>query len=384
MVTTVTTSTSWFSRLGTSVKNILFGLLLVIGSIVLLFWNEGRAVKTDQSLKEGASAVISVSSEKKDPANEGKLIHFSGLARTPSVLTDVDFGVGGSALKLHRIVEVYQWKENTTSNTVEKLGGGTETTTTYSYDKDWSDNLIGSSSFKEAEAHQNPTSKRFEDKEWIAQNVNVGVYTISEDLLNSLSGYQPLTLTQEMFATLPSTTQEQLKLVGNIIYFQTSDATLPEIGNNRIHYESIAPQVISIIAKQSGAALVPYETKNGRTISMIQTGDETAKEMFAGAVANNQMMTWILRFLGMILMFSGFKMILELLPVVASVIPFIGRILGAGVSLVCALLTLIVSTITIAVAWITYRPLVGIILLLLAGLGYVFLMRTSKKASTKP
>src|SRR3989344_2280935 len=115
MVTTVTTSTSWFSRLGSSVKNIFFGLLLVIGSIVLLFWNEGRAVKTDQSLKEGASSVVSVSSEKKDPANEGKLIHFSGLAKTPSVLTDVDFGVGGSALKLRRIVEVYQWEENANS-----------------------------------------------------------------------------------------------------------------------------------------------------------------------------------------------------------------------------------------------------------------------------
>ena len=384
MTTTETTSTSWFSRLGTSIKNILFGLLLVVGSVILLFWNEGRAVKTEQSLKEGASAVNSVSSEKKDPTNEGKLIHFSGQAKTPSILTDIEFGVGGSALKLRRIVEVYQWKENTSSKTVEKIGGGVDTTTTYSYDKFWSDNLVDSSSFKESENHQNPTAKLFEDKEWIAQNVNVGVFTISEDLLNSLSGYQPLTVSKEMFSTLPTTTQEQLDLVGNLIYYKTNDSTLPEVGNTRLRYESIIPQVVSIIAKQSGDSLVPYRTTNGRNISMIQTGDHTAKEMFEGAVSSNNTMNWILRFLGIILMFFGFRMVFELLPVLASVIPFFGHVLGAGVSLVCGVLTIMVSFITIAVAWFTYRPLIGISLILIAVLAYVFLIKRSKKSPVNP
>lgn len=153
MVTTETTSTSWFSRLGNSFKNILFGIVLIIGAIFLLFWNEGRAVKTEQSLKEGLSVVISASPDKKDPKNEGKLIHFSGMTKVSGVLTDNTFGVSGNFLKMKRTVEVYQWKEEARSKTKEKLGGGTETTTTYSYVKEWSDKTINSSAFKEVELY---------------------------------------------------------------------------------------------------------------------------------------------------------------------------------------------------------------------------------------
>lgn len=379
MATTVTTSTSWFSRLGNSFKNIFIGFILVIGAIVLLFWNEGRAVKTEQSLKEGLSVVISASSSKRDPKNEGKLIHFSGLAQVQSILADGEFGVSGNALKMKRVIEVYQWKEEAKSKTIEKLGGGTETTTTYTYSKDWSDRLIDSSNFKESEQHQNPTAKLFKDKEWISQGVTVGAYSITENMLSTLSGYQPLPVTQAMLDVQTTTTTAQLQLVGNTIYYQTKDVTLPEIGNTRIHYEIVSPQDVSVVYKQSGETLVPYQTKNGETISMIQLGKSTAEEMFKNAEESNKTMTWIIRIVGGFLMFVGFQLILGVLPVIGSVIPFVGKIIGMGVGLVSGLLTLIVASIVIAIAWIAYRPLIGIALLAVAGAGYVFLMKKSKK-----
>lgn len=379
MTTTITTSQSWFSRIGSSVKNVFFGFILIIGSIILLFWNEGRAVKTEQSLKEGASAVVPVSFEMKDPTNDNKLIHFTGEARTPSVLTDVDFGVGGNFLKLHRIVEVYQWEEKSKSTTKEKLGGGTETTTTYTYNQDWSDRMIDSSDFKESENHVNPKSKSHENMEWLAENVSVGAYEIPNDLLQALSGYQPLTITSEMLKNLPDVTKAKIELTGNMIYLQASGSSTLQTGNTRVRYEHIIPQKLSVIAKQSGSTLVPYITKNGRSISMIQTGEHTASEMFEGALANNRVMTWVLRFVGTLLMFIGLRMAFGLLPIVASVIPFVGRIVGAGMSLVSALLTLIGASVTIAIAWIVYRPLIGIVLLVIAGLGIFLLVRASKK-----
>lgn len=379
MTTTVTSSTSWFSRLGSSVKNVFFGFLLITISVIVLFWNEGRAVATDQSLKEGASLVVSVNAETKDSTNDGKLIHFSGLARTPSILTDIDFGVGGSALKLSRVVEVYQWIEDSISKTVEKLGGGTDTTTTYTYKKDWSNSIVDSSDFKEAETHQNPTSKKYEDKEWVAQNVSVGAYTLSEDLLKSLSGYQPFTITQEMLNTLPYAKQQELKLVGKIIYSETSDASTPEIGNTRILYQIITPQTVSVIAKQTGDTLMPYVTKNGRTISMIVLGENTASEMFTGAVANNKTVTWLLRGLGILLMYIGFSMVFGVLPIVASVVPFVGRVVGASISMLSFGLTLIVGSITIAMAWLVYRPFVSLLILGFGALGVILLSKTSKK-----
>ena len=380
MTTTETTSTSWFSRLGASFKNIFIGFLLVIGAIILLFWNEGRTVKTEQNLKEGFSVVVSVSPDKKDLKNEGKLIHFSGMTKSPDLLTDSEFEISANALKMQRVVEVYQWKEESKSKTVQKLGGGTETTTTSTYSKEWSDKLIDSSNFREAETHQNPSAKLFLDQEWISNEVTVGEYAISEDLLSALSGYQSFTIPQEMFDAKNTTSSAQLQLAGNTIYYQTNNITTPEIGSTRISYEIIPPQDISVIYKQSGENLVPYQTKNGSKISMIQLGKSTAEEMFKNAQESNKMMTWILRFVGAFLLFIGFQMILGVLPVVGSVIPFIGNIIGAGVGLVSFLLTIIIGTVVIAIAWITYRPFIAVILFAVAVAGFVMLRNNSKKS----
>ena len=53
---TTRTHQSWFSRIGNSFAGVLIGLALIVGMVGLLFWNEGRAVKTARSLEEIESA----------------------------------------------------------------------------------------------------------------------------------------------------------------------------------------------------------------------------------------------------------------------------------------------------------------------------------------
>ena len=96
----VSTNQSWFSRLAQSVKSVLFGLLFFFGSFVLLFWNEGRAVRTARSLAEGAGAVTSVAADRVDSGNEGKLVHVSGAVATDEPVVDSDLGVEAQAIKL--------------------------------------------------------------------------------------------------------------------------------------------------------------------------------------------------------------------------------------------------------------------------------------------
>ena len=57
MAVTETTTESWGIRLGGSIKGIAIGGALFIAGIPLLFWNEGRAVKTAKALEEGASVL---------------------------------------------------------------------------------------------------------------------------------------------------------------------------------------------------------------------------------------------------------------------------------------------------------------------------------------
>ncbi len=153
---TTTTHRSWFNRIGNSFAGVLFGLILIAGMIVLLFWNEGRAVQTEKALAEGAGAVVLVENAPVDPANDGKLIHVTGPVVTGQVLTDDAFGIEVEGIRLVRTVEMFQWVESESSETKTSLGGGEDTVTTYTYSKEWKEGRVDSSEFKQPDNHQNP------------------------------------------------------------------------------------------------------------------------------------------------------------------------------------------------------------------------------------
>ncbi|KPA17340.1 protein containing DUF1625, partial [Candidatus Magnetomorum sp. HK-1] len=66
---------------------------------------------------------------------------------------------------------------------------------------------------------------------------------------------------------------------------------------------------VSLIAKQTGDTFSPYRTKVGREIEFLSVGYFTAEEMFEQAKSENSILTWILRFVGYLLMIIGFAMI---------------------------------------------------------------------------
>jgi hypothetical protein len=90
-VTEVTT-TGWLSRILQSIVGALIGILLVIGAIVLLWWNEGRAVEASRALVEGARQVVEVQASAAAASAEGKLVHLSGMMETKAGARDTAFG----------------------------------------------------------------------------------------------------------------------------------------------------------------------------------------------------------------------------------------------------------------------------------------------------
>lgn len=181
------TNQSWFSRLGGSIKGIFVGIILFLIAFPLLFWNEGRSVKRTKTLNEGAGSVVSLASASVDAQHEGHLVHLTGRAETKENLVDSEFDVSVNAIQLRRIVEMYQWKENTKKEETKKVGGGVETKTTYTYEKTWSDSVISSGSFKEPTDHQNPGSMPFESNKWMAGNVTVGGFSLTPGLIGKIS-----------------------------------------------------------------------------------------------------------------------------------------------------------------------------------------------------
>ena len=172
-----TTTESWGSRLGGALKGILFGIVLVLLAIGLLFWNEGRAVKRAGSLAECRKVTVSVPADRIDPQNNGKPVHTTGkaLVRGPELADPLFPAVKVKAISLQRKVEMYQWQEHSKSNTKKNTGGSTTTTTTYTYSMGWSSSLIDSTSFKE-KGHDNPAQMPVEAAEFAAAEVTLGAF----------------------------------------------------------------------------------------------------------------------------------------------------------------------------------------------------------------
>ena len=360
---TEVTHESWFSRIGGAIKGFLVGLLLFVVAFPLLFWNEGRAVKRYKTLKEGGGAVVSVTSESVDPDNAGKLIHTTGKADTDATLTDSMFGVSSNALKLKRVAEMYQWKETSQSKTRQKVGGGTETVKTYSYTKTWADRPINSTNFKKPTGHQNPQSIPYGSADQIAEEVTLGAYVLSASLLGRIQNSESLPVGSD--SPLPEQLEGKAKLYDGGFYIGADPAS-PQVSDTRIKFKVTKPTEVSVIAKQVDSTFEPYATKAGGTIELLQTGVHTANAMIQKAQESNKILTWILRLVGFILMLFGLNMIFRPLSVIADVWPILGDIVGAGTGIVSFLLASILSLITIAIAWVVYRPLLGIILLVVA------------------
>ncbi len=379
---TEVTHQSWFSRLGGAFKGIIAGLILFVIAFPLLFWNEGRAVKRYKTLKEGGGAVISVPVDKVDGANGGKLIHVTGKADTQERLTDPVFNISSKAIKLKRTVEMYQWNESASSETKKKLGGSTETVTTYTYNKIWSTSVLSSSSFKQQQGHQNPGTMPFQSTEQVAAKVQLGAFQLSSSLIHSMDNYSALPLMDK--SALPSSLRDKV-LVHDAKIYMGKNPVSPSVGDVRIAFEIIKPVQISVIAQQVGNTFEPYRSKVGGTIELLQTGSHSADAMIQSAQDANKVMTWILRAVGLFLMAIGLKIVLKPLSVLADVLPILGNILESGTGFIAFLLAGVLSLVTIAIAWLFYRPLIGLGLIALAGcLLWVIRVKLKKTGQSQP
>jgi len=270
------------------------GIILFLIGIGVTAWNEGRAVKTAQGLAEGSSAVVSVDSATADSANEGKLVHLSGLATTTETLRDDIFGLEAKALRLKRHVEMLQWKEKSSSKTETKVGGSTETTTTYTYEKAWSDKVIPSDEFKEADKHRNPGVMPLESASQTAKVVTLGGFQLGSSLAGRVGNFSPLpppaqlpagfkaqgnTIYRSMAvpAITPAATTTTANPLGSGIVTPAATTTVtttaePQIGDVRITFEAVKPSEVSVIAQQRGSKLEPYRTKAGTTLELEDDG----------------------------------------------------------------------------------------------------------------
>ncbi|MBR0313661.1 MAG: TMEM43 family protein [Bacteroidales bacterium] len=402
MAYTEVTRTGYGTRLKNSLGGVLIGILMFIGGTILLWWNEGRAVKTSDMLKEGQKNYVEMENPAvKSPDMEGQLVHAVALATTTDSLSDGTFNVGAVAVKLHRTVEYYQWIEHEKTVKKDKIGGAQETTHTYTYSKEWTGSPVISGEFKDPDYQAlNFVYQNLEDASSAAENVSFGAYRLNSSQVGSFHNEQPMavTLDEDLTKQMDKAARDNarafltrgglLDLVpdsaaivhtqGNVVYIGRNP-NVPEVGDVRITFTKDMPSKVSLIAKVIGDTFTYYKAKNGYKLDLLYMGENTAEEMFDSEHATNKMILWLLRILGVIIIIAGLRSIVSIVPTLLKVLPFLGGIVETGLGLVCGIIGLVWSLIVIAVAWLRYRPILGISLLVLAGLLIFWLIRRSRK-----
>lgn len=382
---TETTTTSLGGRLRDSLIGVLVGLFLLIACPILLFWNEGRAITTAQSLEEGAAVTVPVAASPVLAANEGRLVHVSGRLEVADTLADRMFGVEARAVRLIRQAEMFQWIEAESSETRTKIGGGQETVTTYSYSRDWSSAAVDSTAFRQPAGHANP-AMAIRDRRQQAERARLGGFALDGTVLDQLDNARPLPLTEERMKAVRAAykSARPLHLLDGRLFIG-ADPLAPQVGDYRISYEIVPEGPVSIVGRQGGDGLGPYQTVAGDALLLVVEGEVPADDMFAEAHAENTLLSWVIRLAGIVFLGVGLMMVLRPFAVLADILPLFGALVGFGQGVIAACFALLVGSTVIAVAWLYYRPLVAALVLavgLAATAGILWLARRRKAART--
>jgi hypothetical protein len=373
---TETTTTSWLSRIGSSLMGVLIGIILLPCAIFLLSWNEGRAVTAATGLKRGLSSIVEVSADTVNPQNNSKLVYLNGTVSGASPAVDPWNKLSATGLlRLQRKVEMYQWLERESETTSNNIGGSQTTQKTYTYSLGWAETAVNSAQFKVPAGHQNPAMP-LKSQTFDANPVKIGAFTLDKSLVQDLTNFEPLeTLTQAPAG---------YRVLGNLLY-KGVNPDQPVLGDVRVTYSAIAAQTYSIAAQQNNSTLTIYQdAKNDYKIALIEPGVVSAQKLFADQASTEKMITWACRIGGFLLLLIGFNLIMGPLAMLVAFLPFLQGLVGAGTFFIALGLAIPITLITIAIAWIASRPLIGggILLLAVAAAWMIRSVAIKKKATT--
>lgn len=348
-------------KITNSFAGVLFGFILIVVGVVLLFSNEKNNVKNIAVVDELRNVAIDTSSSSVDSINDGKLVAISGKLEMASPIQDTTFGVRVESAKLVRTVEMYQYVESCTTDDNDKR--------TCNYLKEWREELVDDTKF-ENKGYVNPTTMPYETKKFVANSGKVGAYIISEDTLAQLNTDTVYT----NYTHIPSGYSKNGEYLVN-----SRDLENPQIGDVRIRFTYNASDTISVLAKQSGNTLVNYVTKEGKVIHYVSSGTKDSKELINEIQDANHFLKWIVRGLALFIEMMGVALLFKPITTISSYVPIFGSLVGKATAMVSFLFGLIITLLFTAIAWMTYRPILGIGLIIAVIILFVIVKKISKR-----
>ncbi len=334
---------------------IIAGLVCLTAAVSLLFVNEVRFVRRFKAIQGGPGPAVSVRMDRIHPTNDWKLVHLTGPAITGETLTDPEFGISVNAIKLRRVVRMYQWRERPASPAAPETTVGQSGAPAPIYETDWAEAAIDSTGFQEPDGHWNPPAIPFPDRVLVADKVTVGAFTLSSPLVDRIERYVRLPLSEEDLLKLPPDLQTRATVDDGELFFG-EDPDAPAVGDLRVGFYVVEPTTVSVVARQNGNTLSAYPAPTG-TVALLRVGAHGAESMFRVARRESAAAPWVLRVVGFLLMIAGS-------------IPLVRRVADGGAAAhfgISLMMAAALACLTLAVAWIGVRPILAGILIGTAG-----------------
>lgn len=365
---TETVTTGWGKRIMNSFMGVLIGILLFFFSFVVLWKTEGRT-----NYAKIAAKAVALSTQSVDQNGQDQLVSATGPLETPDSVGDPEFIRPGNYIMLQRTVEMYAWRERSSSKSKKNMGGSETTTTTYTYEKEWTSRPENSAEFKKPEGHANP-GLEVAEKEFYAAQAKLGAYEL--DIQNmQLPDAPKLEIGQnDLSPEMP----DSFKLSQGYLFKGKGTLSEPEVGDVRLSFGAIASgKKVTVFGKLIGGAIEPYLIKGETKFYRAMAG--TRDEAIAQLKAEYKMTGWIGRIIGFLMMWIGMLLLLGPLHTVLDVLPFLGTASRFVVGLMTFPIALVLSLVTIIVSMIAHNIIALVIVLSLVIGGILFLLRKKKQ-----
>ena len=357
-----------------SVVGVLIGLVMFILAFPVLWWNQGR-------INLGKVAETSIPVTSVEAANDGQLVAAAGTLTIDGTLGDEPYLDPGDYVLIERKAEMYAWVEHKESSSKDKVGGGTETTTTYTYQKDWTSSPEQSSGFRHPEGHRNPEMPIKSTTRYVPE-AKVGPFSW-QPADCKVSATEDLTLSPDIVdltrvANSISNGWRRPRLEGDSIYIGPGTPSAPDIGDLKISFRVRRPGTnVTVFGQQQGGQLTTFVYKGKAKLFRLFDVDRAAA--IEKLKVEHKILGWAIGIGGFLLMWIGMTMVFGPLIAVAKIIPFLGQIGERAVGCATFPLAAVLSLIIVFVSKVVHSPIVMLILGVVVTVGLFVMLKQSAR-----
>jgi len=339
---------------------LLFGGILLLAALGLLWFNEGRA-----NLADVAARSTAVDDSQPISQADGAFVSVTGWLTSDGVLGDDRFIRSGDYVYLQRFVEMYAWVEKA-SGTIQ-----TDNASDSRYQLEWTAAPTPTDEFEVPRGHENPPLS-LPALTLTAVNAQVGSVAITP---SQITWPHP----QQLVLDASNVVESNYAVSPEYIYMGTGTLAAPQVGDVRVSFAAVYENIwVTAFGALGNGRLQPYTYEKDKQLYRVLEGDRAAA--LAQLQTEYKNLLWGFRIGGVIVLWLAFMLLFSPLSNLLAAFPPLQRFGRRLTAVVALLLALALGVSTSMVSAILHNLWVVLLLLFMGG-GLLFFWQQKNRQS---